>query len=90
MIDANEPKFRSFDSTSRSNLNPESRSFQCKFHFSLSAMMMNQCGFFFFFFFFFRFKVLEKKKEEKKNRDTRIVYSGKIVQKHAKKRRKKY
>lgn len=83
MIDANKPKFRSFDSTSRSNLNPESRSESpCKFH-SLSTMM-NQCGF--FFFLFFKFEILEKK--ERGKRDTRIVYSGKIVQKHAKKRKK--
>ena len=88
MIDANEPKFRSFDSTSRSNLNPESRSFQCKFHFSLSAMMMNQCGFFFFFFFFFRFKVLEKKGREEKQRHTNCIFRENCTKAREKKKKK--
>ena len=74
MIDANEPKFRSFDSTSRSNLNPESRSFQCKFHF--------------FFSFFFRFKVLEKKGREEKQRHTNCIFRENCTKAREKKKKK--
>lgn len=63
MIDANKPKFRSFDSTSRSNLNPESRSaVAVRVSFSL-----HQCGSLPPRLLFFRFKVVEKKKKKAEN-----------------------